>query len=74
MHALFLITSSIEDKDSVGSYNEYVNLYIVKPKDIEGLIKILDSFKEFWLNIATLPYNFLKITYCGMVECFNFFT
>ena len=52
---LFLMTTSIEDKDIVKSYNSYLNCYIIKPKDMEGLIKVLDSFKEFWFNIATLP-------------------
>ncbi|MGB9980537.1 hypothetical protein [Methanobacterium sp.] len=52
---MFLLTTSIDDKDIINSYTSHLNCYIVKPNDLEGLIKVLDTFKEFWLNIATLP-------------------
>ena len=52
---MFLLTLSIEDEDIINSYNSYLNCYIIKPKDMEGLIKVLTSFKTFWFDIATLP-------------------
>lgn len=52
---MFLITLSIENEDIINSYNSYLNCYIIKPKDMEGLIKVLKSFKTFWFDIATLP-------------------
>jgi Response regulator containing a CheY-like receiver domain and an HD-GYP domain len=52
---MFLITLSIENEDIINSYNSYLNCYIIKPKDMEGLIKVLNSFKTFWFDIATLP-------------------
>ena len=52
---MFLLTTSIDDKNVINSYSSYLNCYIVKPTDMKGLIKVLQSFKDFWLNIATLP-------------------
>lgn len=52
---IFLLTTSIDDNDIINSYSSHLNCYIVKPKDMKGLIEVLESFKDFWLNIATLP-------------------
>lgn len=52
---IFLITLSIDDEDIIKSYNSYLNCYIVKPKDMKGLIQVVNTFKIFWLDIATLP-------------------
>ena len=52
---VFLMTSSIEDEDVMKAYKCHVNCYLTKPEDVEGLIYVLDSFKELWLNLAKLP-------------------
>lgn len=52
---IFIITSSIENKDIIKSYYKHVNSYIVKPKNTNELIKVLKEFKDFWFNIVTLP-------------------
>ncbi|MGB9979676.1 hypothetical protein [Methanobacterium sp.] len=52
---MFLLTTSIDDQDIINSYTSHLNCYIIKPKDMGGLINVLDTFKDFWLNIATLP-------------------
>jgi len=55
MIPIFIITSSVISSEIFEAYKCYLNCYIVRPDDFEGLIKILNSFKEFWFNIVRLP-------------------
>lgn len=51
---IFMVTSSIDEKEIKEVYNAHVNSYIVKPEDLEGLINIVNRFKDYW-NQVLLP-------------------
>jgi len=52
---VIILTSSQAKKDVSKAYSQHVNCYIAKPVDFEGLIKVIQSLKDFWFNIAKLP-------------------
>ena len=51
---VFIITESVNDEDIRKAYKCHTNCYIAKPHDMEGLIQIVNSFKELWLKFAKL--------------------
>jgi CheY-like chemotaxis protein len=52
---VFIIAESLEDEDINEAYRCHLNCFIAKPRDIEGLIRIIDSFKGLWLKYVELP-------------------
>jgi hypothetical protein len=50
-------TTSHSDKDVNQSYKLHANCYIVKPVDFTHFTQVIESMKNFWLNVATLPGN-----------------
>jgi hypothetical protein len=52
---LFVIADVSDYENVVRSYMCHVNCYIIKPEDLEGLIGILNSFKDLWLKHVRLP-------------------
>lgn len=51
---VMLATLDIEE-DILRSYDLHANCYIVKPIDLEGLIKVAKSIDDFWLSVVKLP-------------------
>ncbi len=49
------ILSESEDTDVKGLYKSHLTNYIFKPKDLNDLSRVLDSFKTFWFNLTELP-------------------
>ena len=52
---VFIIAESLGNEDINEVYKCHLNCFIAKPQDIEGLIRIIDSFKELWLKYVKLP-------------------
>ena len=52
-----VLTTSSAEEDILCTYNLGVNSFIVKPVTYEGLIKIMRTLNEYWLQIVELPGN-----------------
>ena len=50
-----VLTSSGAREDILRSYDLHANCYVTKPFDLDRFIEVIQSIKEFWLNIAQLP-------------------
>jgi CheY-like chemotaxis protein len=52
---VIILTTSREEDDIVACYDLGANTYIAKQPSFEGLVSAIKSFKEYWLETATLP-------------------
>lgn len=52
---VIILTSSKAEEDIVRSYDLNANAYMTKPIDPATFIETIQTFKEFWLEVVTLP-------------------
>jgi two-component system, chemotaxis family, response regulator Rcp1 len=52
---IVVLSSSMSDKDVETSYGLYANSYVVKPSDLDGLLKMVSTINEYWFGIVELP-------------------
>ena len=50
-----VLTSSQDKIDVARSYADHANCYIVKPVDLDGLMKVVKSIERFWVAVVRLP-------------------
>lgn len=50
-----VLTTSQDETDIVESYRQFASSYIVKPVSMEKFIKVVSSFKQYWLSVVKLP-------------------
>ncbi len=50
-----VLTTSKAEEDIVRSYNLGANSFITKPVNFEGLVSLMESLKNYWLEIVELP-------------------
>jgi CheY-like chemotaxis protein len=50
-----ILTTSSADEDIVKSYDMGANSFVTKPVTFEGLLKVIRTFKDYWLEIVELP-------------------
>lgn len=50
-----VLTTSQAEEDIVRSYETGANSFITKPVSFEGLVNVMDSLKNYWLEIVDLP-------------------
>lgn len=50
-----VLTTSKAEEDIFKTYGLHANSYITKPVDLEQFVKIVNSIKNFWFQIVTLP-------------------
>jgi len=50
-----VLTSSKAEEDILKSYKLHANCYITKPVEFSKLIEIVQSIREFWFSVVTLP-------------------
>jgi len=50
-----VLTSSAAEEDVLRAYDHHANCYVVKPVDLDGLVTIIRSIDNFWLEIVALP-------------------
>ena len=50
-----VLTTSKSEEDIVKSYHLYANCYIIKPVDFNKFTEVIQSIREFWFSVVTLP-------------------
>jgi len=50
-----IMTTSKAEEDVLVSYAVGANSYITKPMTFEGLVKMIKTLKDYWLEIVELP-------------------
>lgn len=50
-----ILTTSMADEDILKSYDLGANSYVTKPVTFEGLLRVIKTIKEYWLEIVDLP-------------------
>jgi DNA-binding response OmpR family regulator len=50
-----VLTTSKSEEDIVKSYDLHANCYIVKPVDFDKFTAVIQSIREFWFSVVTLP-------------------
>jgi CheY-like chemotaxis protein len=54
-----IVMSCSKAKDDVlQAYMLGANCYVVKPIDLDGLLKVIKSIEDFWLSAVRFPTNF----------------
>lgn len=52
---IVVLTTSQAEEDIVRSYSLGANSFITKPVQFESLVNLMDSLKQYWLEIVELP-------------------
>lgn len=50
-----VLTTSQDEADITESYRRFASSYIVKPVSMEKFLKVVSSFKQYWLSVVKLP-------------------
>ena len=50
-----VLTTSSAEEDILKSYNLHANCYVVKPVEFHSFVKAVQSIREFWFSVVTLP-------------------
>ena len=50
-----VLTTSSAEEDILKSYNLHANCYVVKPVEFASFVKAVQSIRQFWFTIVTLP-------------------
>lgn len=50
-----VLTTSKAEEDIVKSYDLHANCYITKPVDFDKFTEVIQSIREFWFSVVTLP-------------------
>lgn len=50
-----MLTTSDSEKDIFESYQSHANCYITKPVNFENFMEVIQTIKDFWINIVQLP-------------------
>jgi CheY-like chemotaxis protein len=50
-----VLTTSKAEEDIVQSYDLHANCYIIKPVDFDKFTAVIQSIREFWFSVVTLP-------------------
>lgn len=52
---VIVLTTSAEEKDVFKSYQMQANCYITKPVEFDNFVAAVQSLRQFWFKIVTLP-------------------
>ena len=50
-----VLTTSRTEEDILRSYDLHANCYVVKPVDFDSFVKAVQSIRQFWFSVVTLP-------------------
>jgi two-component system, chemotaxis family, response regulator Rcp1 len=50
-----MLTTSDSEKDILQSYQSHANCYITKPVNFKNFMEVIQTIKDFWINIVQLP-------------------
>ena len=52
---VIILTTSQAEEDVLRSYNLGANSFVTKPIDFEQLVNVMETVKQYWLEIVELP-------------------
>ena len=52
---IIILTTSKAEEDILRTYNLGVNSFITKPVTFDGLVKVVQSIGQYWIEIVALP-------------------
>ena len=52
---VIILTTSDDEKDILKSYKASANCYITKPVNYNNFMDVIQTLKDFWINIVKLP-------------------
>jgi two-component system, chemotaxis family, response regulator Rcp1 len=52
---IVILTTSNAEEDILKSYDLHANCYVVKPVGFESFLKAVQSIRNFWFSVVTLP-------------------
>jgi two-component system, response regulator len=52
---VIILTSSCEEKDLLGAYNQFANSYIVKPLDFDRFVESTLQLSLYWVGLNVAP-------------------
>lgn len=52
-----MLTTSDSEKDILKSYQNHANCYITKPVNFSNFMEVIQTIKDFWINIVQLPFK-----------------
>jgi CheY-like chemotaxis protein len=50
-----MLTTSDSEKDILKAYQHHANCYITKPVSFSKFMQVIQTIKDFWINIVQLP-------------------
>jgi two-component system, chemotaxis family, response regulator Rcp1 len=50
-----VLTTSSAEEDILRSYDLHANCYVVKPVEFDSFVKAVQSIRQFWFGVVTLP-------------------
>ncbi len=50
-----ILSTSENETDIIGSYDNHANCYITKPIDFDNFINVIRQLQNFWVTIVKLP-------------------
>jgi CheY-like chemotaxis protein len=50
-----VLTTSVDQRDILASYQLQASCYLVKPIDLDNFIALIQSIEHFWLTTVTFP-------------------
>jgi two-component system, chemotaxis family, response regulator Rcp1 len=50
-----VLTTSNDEADILKSYNLHANCYVVKPVEFISFVQSVQSIRQFWFSVVTLP-------------------
>jgi CheY-like chemotaxis protein len=52
---VIVLTASQADEDILQAYDLHANCYITKPLSFEKLLHVMETIRDFWFGVVTLP-------------------
>jgi CheY-like chemotaxis protein len=52
---VIVLTTSHSEQDVMQAYGQHANCYIVKPVGFENFVTAMQSIRQFWFSVVTLP-------------------
>jgi chemotaxis family two-component system response regulator Rcp1 len=50
-----ILTTSQDEGDTLTAYDLHANCYVIKPIELDQIIKVVRAIEEFWLTVVELP-------------------
>lgn len=55
---VIMLTTSDSETDILKSYQNHANCYITKPVNFSNFMEVIQTIKDFWINIVQLPNKY----------------